>query len=129
MAVAVALLGCASSPTTQEEVEAPHDYAAEFAKGKEARAWMATGRNHMFEASDEVCNEVIAELYRLGAEEVRVTDGDKLDEDSSGEIAATLMAKLPSDAAKRKALFEYEKENSEFADESQKREFVEIVFD
>lgn len=126
----IALIGCSSDfASSQEEGAAVADYSSVFDQGKEARAWMSTGSNHMFEASDVHCNSVIAELYKLGAVEVRVVDGDKMTEESAGEIAATLMAKLPADAAKRKALFDYEKELMEDVDKDQKREFVEIVFD
>lgn len=90
---------------------------------------MAAGNNHMFEASDEATNQVIADLYSLGAVEVRVTDASRLTEESVGETAATLMAKLPPDEEKRKKLLEYEKENTEFADENQSRDYIEIVFD
>ena len=130
MILTLSLAGCKSSEVQEgTQAEASTNYAAEYSKGKEARAWIGSGTNHMFEASDETCKEVIEELYKLGATEVRVTDGDKLDESSQGEIAATLMAKLPADPAKRKALFEFEKENAEDADTNQKRDYIEIVFD
>lgn len=128
--LALLLFGCAPSGAGPSDTETETvDYAASFAKGQEARAWMSTGKNHMFEAPDEVCNKTIEDLYGLGAVEVRVTDASKLDDESPGETAATLTAKLPADAAKRKALFAYEAENTEDADKDQKRDYIEIVFD
>jgi uncharacterized protein YceK len=129
LAILGLLVGCASVSVNSDTTTETTDYANSFAKGKEARAWMATGTNHMFEASDEVCKKTIEELYALGAVEVRVTDGDKLTDESKGETAATLMAKLPSDPAKRKALFDYEAQSTEDADKDQKRDYVEVVFD
>lgn len=129
-ALVLVLFGCApSGGGSSETVTETVDYAGSFAKGQEARAWMATGKNHMFEAPDEVCNKTIEDLYGLGAVEVRVTDASKMEDGSPGETAATLTAKLPADPDKRKALFAYEAENTEDADKDQKRDYVEVVFD
>lgn len=125
------IFGCSPAGTGPSEADAAEtvDYAGAFVKGQEARAWMSSGSNHMFEASDETCKKVIEELYGLGAVEVRVTDASKVSEESPGEIAATLMAKLPADPAKRQALFDYEKEAMADTDSDTKRDYVEIVFD
>jgi hypothetical protein len=131
LALLVAMsIGACSAPNEDSDASASEAsrMARDFETGKEARAWLATGRNHMFEASDQVCREVIEDLYRAGALEVRVIDGSKT-EDGSGEIASTLMAKLPGDAAKRKALFDYEADHTEDAEAGTERDYVEIVFD
>lgn len=132
--IMLAMVGC-SSPAgvaSADEDEAP-DLASEYAKGFEARAWLADKNHVMFEAGKDATLELVNNLYTAGAEGVNVTDGAKLDENSPMVVASTMVFKLPKDPAKRKAVLDAY--NKAFELEGQEKvtdtgqEYDEVVID
>jgi hypothetical protein len=105
-----ALSGCARKisdiPEPSEvSVQVSQEMEKAFAEGREARVWLATPGNVLFEMGNETGREWTEKLYAAGADVVKVCDADKIDEGSAGEISATLAIGIPGDSAKRKTLF------------------------
>ena len=132
--IAVGCLGCGSKSAPEaSQGDPPQDLAGEYAKGFEARTWLANPSHGMFELGKEETQKLVNVLYAAGAEGVRIVDASKVADDSPVEIAATILYKLPADKAKRAALIAAH--NSEFELEGEDLEkdtgqaFGEIVID
>ena len=128
--------GCKSEPegaSGQTGSEPTADLAANYAKGAEARSWLADPNHGMFEGSKEATLKLVDTLYAAGAEGVRVTDASKLDESSTTEVAATLIYKLPSDPARRLSVIKVHNETFELEGEDLEADkgqgYGEIVLD
>jgi hypothetical protein len=132
----MSISGCKPNPegaSGQTDSEPTAEIAANYAKGAEARSWLADPNHGMFEAGKEATLKLVDALYAAGAEGVRVTDASKLDKSSPMEVAATLVYKLPPDPAMRSSVIKVHNETFELegddleADKGQ--DYGEIVLD
>lgn len=137
--IGLAVAGCLGPPEESAAVEESGvktaaqldaELAADFAKGPEARAWLSQDNTAFFEISKEDALRLVDSLYSAGAVKVVIADNDRLTEESKVEIAATVIAELPTEPAKRKAVFAVEKDWAEFDPEKDiGQKYLQIVTD
>lgn len=106
------LLGCSKPSTdasagsaTSEKAQYAKEDADDFAAGKEAKVWMADPNHVFFKVSKETVAKLVIDLYSAGAAEVRIGGLDKVEEMGNKEFGGNLVAKLPDDQTRRKAVF------------------------
>jgi hypothetical protein len=110
--------------------------ATDYSNGVEARQWLQDqhhAHHAMFEAGKEETLKLVGDLYGAGAEGVRVTDATKLDEGAEGELASTLVYKLPGNVSKRAAVMKVHNDTLELEGEERIKDsgqaYDEIVID
>lgn len=72
-----------------------------FDRGQEARAWLATPGNSLFEMGNDEGKKWVEKFYAAGAPSVRICDASKLTEESKGEIAALIGIGFPTGKEER----------------------------
>ncbi|MBS1717056.1 MAG: hypothetical protein JSS72_04925 [Armatimonadetes bacterium] len=95
----------AQAVQSQEQQDRAED-AKDFAEGQEARQWLAADDHVLFKVSKEVVSQITESLYTAGAPEVRMCKCETIKEMGNKTFGGELVAKLPTDAATRKAVFD-----------------------
>ncbi len=136
-AFALAGLGCAKktdeiADPTEVSVQVAQEMEKAFAEGREARSWLGTPGNVLFEMGNAEGREWTDRLYAAGATVVKICEADRIAENQTGEISATLGVGFPDSPAKRAELLkvfnqlEEATDNEPSKDMGQKFEMVSV---
>lgn len=111
----VALSGCrsAETATASDSSSAAAEEATWFANGKEARQWLSTPGNVLFEMGNDTGRQWVERFYAAGATSVRICEADKIDT-GPAEISAMIGVGLPTDPNKRKQIWPLVNEFEDF---------------
>ncbi|HRF60319.1 MAG TPA: hypothetical protein PLH94_10470 [Fimbriimonadaceae bacterium] len=116
LVVVFAVFGCGVQGTETIVAGPSKEDVASFDTGKEARAWLATPGNGLFEMGNDEGRKWVDRFYAAGAPSVRICDPSKLTEESTGEIAATIGIEFPTGKAERERVLAVVNELEKLAD-------------